>query len=75
MSELPDLNCSKKWYVVATKPRKEAVAALNLKNQGFCIFLPQMRRTVRHARRTLVRTIPLFPTYLFLEASSAGRWR
>ena len=75
MSELlkPDLN--KDWYVVATNPRKETVAAANLGNQGFVVFLPQMRRTVRHARRTLVRTVPLFPTYLFVEASSAVRWR
>lgn len=77
MGELTEVLSSEfsKWYVVTTNPQKEAFAALNLKNQGFCIFFPQMRRAVRHARRTFVRTIPLFPTYLFLEASSAGRWR
>jgi transcriptional antiterminator RfaH len=63
------------WFVVATKPRKEAVAGVNLENQGFGVFLPRMRRTVRHARRTSVRAIPLFPGYLFLRASSAARWR
>ena len=75
MSELPKLNLNKEWYVVTTNPRKEIVAAANLSNQGFAVFLPQMRRTIRHARRTLVRTMPLFPTYLFVEASSAARWR
>lgn len=63
------------WFVVATKPRKEAQAAFNLSNQGFDVFLPQMRKTIRHARRTFVGAVPLFPAYLFLEASSAGRWR
>jgi transcriptional antiterminator RfaH len=64
-----------KWFAVATKPRKEAVAALNLVNQGFGVFLPRMRRTVRHSRKSSVRTIPLFPGYLFLEFSSNARWR
>ncbi len=64
-----------KWLAVATKPRKEAVAALNLDNQGFDVFLPQMRRTVRHARKVCVRTVPLFPGYLFLKASVGARWR
>jgi transcriptional antiterminator RfaH len=63
------------WFLVATKPRKETVAALNLENQGFSVFLPQMRRTVRHARKTSVRAVPLFPGYLFLKASATTRWR
>jgi len=63
------------WYVVATKSWKEAVAADNLSNQGFRVFLPRVRRTVRHAHRTFVRLMPLFPTYLFVEASTAARWR
>mgnify|MGYP000859613145 CR=1 FL=1 len=63
------------WFVVTTKPRKEVQAAFNLANQGFDVFLPRMRRTVRHARRFHIAVIPLFPAYLFLEASSAVRWR
>lgn len=63
------------WFVVATKPRKEAQAAFNLDNQGFDVFLPKVRKTIRHARRTSVGVAPLFPAYLFLEASSADRWR
>ena len=63
------------WFVVATTPRKEAQAAFNLIAQGFRIFLPQMRGTVRHARRVHMVLTPLFPAYLFLDASSAGRWR
>ena len=63
------------WFVVATKPRKEAQAAFNLENQGFGVFFPRAHKTVRHARRTFVGETPLFPSYLFLEASSADRWR
>jgi transcriptional antiterminator RfaH len=75
MSDSLNLDDIAKWFVVATKPRKEVLAARNLRNQGFAVFLPQMRRTVRHARQISVRTIPLFPGYLFLEALSAVRWR
>jgi transcriptional antiterminator RfaH len=63
------------WFVVATKPHKEVVAAYNLEKQGCVVFLPRMRRTVRHARQTSVRAIPLFPGYLFVEAASVFRWR
>jgi transcriptional antiterminator RfaH len=75
MHGLLNIDAAKEWFVVATKPQKEAVAALHLENQGFVVFLPRMRRTVRHARRTSVRAIPLFPGYLFLDALFAARWR
>lgn len=64
-----------KWFLVAAKARKETVAAYNLDRQGYNVFLPQIRRTVRHARKTYLRAVPLFPGYLFLKASSAIRWR
>ncbi|MGX5832141.1 transcription termination/antitermination protein NusG [Mesorhizobium sp. 43Arga] len=75
MKNLCDLGTPSAWFVVATKARKEAVAALNLDNQGFSVFLPRMRRTVCHARKTSVRTIPLFPGYLFLRHAEGARWR
>lgn len=75
MSKPLELTSCKNWYVVETRPHKETVAAHNLRKQGFVVFLPLMRRTVRHARQTLVRKAPLFPAYLFVDASSAARWR
>ncbi|AZO32326.1 transcriptional activator RfaH [Mesorhizobium sp. M1B.F.Ca.ET.045.04.1.1] len=75
MKNLFALALPAEWFVVATKARKEAVAALNLDNQGFRVFLPRMRRTVCHARKKSTRTIPLFPGYLFVKASEGARWR
>ncbi|MBN9074945.1 MAG: transcriptional activator RfaH [Rhizobiales bacterium] len=63
------------WYVAATKAREEERALRNLTQQGFCAFLPMMERTVRHARRTALRTIPLFPGYVFIDGTRAARWR
>lgn len=63
------------WNVVATKPAEELRAAAHLSNQGFDIFLPRVRKTVRHARRVTNRLVPLFPGYLFVAADPAARWR
>jgi transcription elongation factor/antiterminator RfaH len=54
-----------RWYVVQTQPNREAMALLNLHRQGFRTFMPQIVKTVRHARRTRTRQAPLFPRYFF----------
>jgi transcription elongation factor/antiterminator RfaH len=65
-----------RWYVVQTRPRKEAVAVTNLRRQGFEPFLPQVRCSVRHARKTVEVARPLFPRYLFLPLDiGRDRWR
>jgi len=65
-----------RWYVVQSKPRREIYAGENLVNQGFRIFLPRMRKTVRHARRTRRVECALFPRYLFVALDlSRHRWR
>jgi transcriptional antiterminator RfaH len=57
----------KQWYVVNTKAREEPKASFNLKRQGFNAYLPQYKRTRRHARRIDTVLAPLFPKYLFVE--------
>jgi len=57
----------KQWYVVNTKAREESRAHFNLKRQGFNAYLPQYKKTRRHARRTDTVLAPLFPKYLFVE--------
>lgn len=65
-----------RWYVVQSKPRREIFAGANLVNQGFRIFLPRIRKTVRHARRTWRIECALFPRYLFVALDlSLHRWR
>ena len=63
------------WYVAATKAWEEEKARANLANQGFQVFLPKIRRMVRHARRSVLRSMPLFPGYVFVDGSKAQRWR
>ncbi len=65
-----------RWYAVHTRPHHETRAAANLKSQGFGVFLPLHRKTVRHARQFRTVAAPLFPRYLFVRlAVGHDRWR
>ena len=54
------------WYVVQTKPRKEALAEANLQRQSFKTYLPWLRRVAKHRGGWKEVVEPLFPRYLFL---------
>jgi transcription antitermination factor NusG len=57
-------------------PHRENQAQFNLHRLGFRSFLPRLRRTVRHARRSLETLQPLFPGYIFIIIDlSKHRWR
>ncbi|MCB1694331.1 MAG: transcription/translation regulatory transformer protein RfaH [Pseudomonadales bacterium] len=57
----------KKWYAVHAKPRQDARAEENLRNQGFEVFRPlaRLRRRVRNGMVEAVES--LFPRYLFVQ--------
>jgi len=64
-----------RWYLVHTRPNSERKAEFNLEAQGFKTFLPQIERTVRHARRLTTVRRPLFPRYLFVRLDiGQDRW-
>lgn len=64
------------WYVVHTQPACEARAGMHLAAQGYTIFCPSSRKTVRHARKSTNKLAPLFPGYLFVSLDlSRDRWR
>jgi transcriptional antiterminator RfaH len=60
-----------RWYVVRSLPNQERRAAEHLARQGFRPWLPQIRRTRRHARRLETVRRPLFPGYLFVALDLA----
>ena len=61
------------WHVVLCKPRREALAEANLRNQGFEVYLPRMIGVRRRAGRWEHTIEPLFPRYLFLNEGEGGR--
>lgn len=62
-----------RWYLVHTKPAREALAQSHLERQGFRIYQPLLAQRVhptagpRAQVSPVHRTFPLFPRYLFLR--------
>jgi len=53
-----------RWYLVHTRPNSERKAEFNLQAQGFATFLPQIEKTIRHARRLKTVRRPLFLAFV-----------
>lgn len=62
------------WYLLQCKPRQDERAHLNLIQQNYVIFHPQLtsERVIR-GRRQRVRE-SLFPGYLFIQLSRTDNW-
>jgi len=58
-----------RWCVVYTNLHHELRASAHLRNQGFAVFSPLHRKTVRHARRFRTALSPLFPRYIFVSVT------
>ena len=72
----PDDDAAPRWYVVHTQHACEDRASMRLVAQGYHVFCPRLRKTVRHARKSENKLVPLFPGYLFLRLDlSRDRWR
>ncbi len=54
------------WYVIHSKPRQERKAEENLQTQGFKVYLPRLKRSIRRAGKWVKVIEPLFPRYLFI---------
>jgi transcriptional antiterminator RfaH len=65
----------RKWYVVHTRARSEAIAAAHLERQGFETYCPRYLKRRSHARRVTVAPAPFFPRYIFVAIDVATqRW-
>ena len=60
------LAASERWFLAHTQPKSECKAELHLGAQGFRTYLPQIQKTIRHARQLKTIRAPLFPRYLFV---------
>jgi transcription elongation factor/antiterminator RfaH len=57
---------NERWFLAHTQPKSEQRAEFHLGAQGFRTYLPQIQKTVRHARQLRTVQAPLFPRYLFV---------
>lgn len=71
-ANMRELTPDQRWFLVYTLPNKEARAQFYLRSQGFGTYLPQFRKTVRHARKLRIVRAPLFPRYLFIALNLAA---
>jgi transcription elongation factor/antiterminator RfaH len=66
---------NERWFLVHTQPKSERKADWHLGAQGFRTYLPQIQKTIRHARQLRTVQAPLFPGYLFIVLDlGCDRW-
>ena len=69
-------SAAKRWYAVQSQPRREALALVHLKRQGFEGFCPMRPRWRRSGRKRVSTLAPFFPGYLFVRLDlGQERWR
>ena len=69
------LEGGERWFLAHSLPRSERKAEMHLRAQGFRTYLPQIKKTIRHARQFRDVRAPLFPRYMFLILDlSRDRW-
>ena len=74
-SESGEFLGNKRWFLIWSLPKSERQAQRNLEAQGFKTFLPQFKKTIRHARKLKTVKAPLFPRYLFVALDlERDRW-
>src|SRR5690242_15622844 len=74
-SAVSALGQNERWFLVRARPKCEHKAEANLRAQKFRTYLPQILRTVRHARQLRTVRAPLFPSYLFVVLDlGRDRW-
>jgi transcription elongation factor/antiterminator RfaH len=70
-----ELAMGERWFLVHAHPMRERKAQFHLEAQGFRTYLPQIEKTVRHARQLRNVLTPLFPRYLFVQLNlERDRW-
>jgi transcriptional antiterminator RfaH len=60
------------WYVVYSKPQREAWAELHLRRKGIEAFHPQLE--LPHYAGGRRRCVPLFPNYVFVQIDLLARF-
>ncbi len=58
------------WYLLQCKPREELRAKINLENQGYNTFLPQIATSIKTQQGYTKTSTPLFPGYLFIKLNN-----
>jgi len=63
---MTDIN-DKSWYLITSKPHKDAYAEEQLSNQGYEVYRPLAKRLRTRGRKKVELIESLFPRYLFIK--------
>jgi transcription elongation factor/antiterminator RfaH len=67
---------SRRWYVAQTQPRREELALVHLRRQGFACLCPMRRKPRKIGKRVISGFSPLFPGYVFVSLDlEREQWR
>ena len=61
------------WWVVQSKLHAEDKVISELNNQGFTTYCPMYCKEFHRGRKITIKTIPLFPRYVFIQANQNAR--
>ena len=61
------------WWVVQTKPQQEALAIAHLEQQGMMTYCPKFQQESIRQRQVRIRSVPLFPRYVFVLANGVAQ--
>jgi transcription antitermination factor NusG len=64
----------RRWYIIATKSQAEEKAAKSLREVGYRVYIPKMRKTIVHHRtkKLIDRRFKLFNRYIFMSLDPAN---
>ena len=62
------------WIVVQTKSNCEIKATVNLVRQGYEVFFPKIKKTIRRFNKLNMTFKPLFPGYIFVSMKKNQSW-
>lgn len=60
-------SAQKNWYLLSSKPHKDALAEEQLLNQGYEIYRPLAQRLRKRRGKMVKLTESLFPRYMFIQ--------
>ncbi|MEB4589696.1 transcription/translation regulatory transformer protein RfaH [Candidatus Thiothrix sp. Deng01] len=61
------VNTDRNWFLLTSKPHKDEVADMHLRNQGYEIYRPLAKRLRPQRGKIVTRIESLFPRYMFIH--------
>jgi transcriptional antiterminator RfaH len=61
------VNADRSWFLLTSKPHKDEVAEMHLRNQGYEVYRPLAKRLRTQRGKVITRIESLFPRYMFIH--------